>query len=105
MCGDFSEMIVSKDVISVKREGMGNQRAADKYSFDSRTGEVTDVVLYADSDHNRKVRGWVYSIHVGSWGGIITRVMWFLAAMLGATLPLTGYYLWIRRKFFGKKSM
>jgi hypothetical protein len=23
--------------------------------------------------------------------------MWFLAAMLGATLPLTGYYLWIRR--------
>ena len=105
MCGDFSEMIVSKDAISVKREGMGNQRAADKYSFDSRTGEVTDVVLYADSDHNRKVRGWVYSIHVGSWGGIITRVMWFLAAMLGATLPLTGYYLWIRRKFFGKKRM
>ena len=104
VCGDFSEMTVSKDAVSVKRGGMGNQRAADKFTFDSRTGEITDVVLYADSDYDRKIRGWVYSIHVGNWGGILTRVMWFLAAMLGATLPLTGYYLWIRRKFFKKKG-
>jgi uncharacterized iron-regulated membrane protein len=83
---------------------LGNQRASDKYTFDSRTGRITDVVLYADSDYSSKVRGWVYSIHVGNWGGIVTRVMWFLAAMLGATLPLTGYYLWLRRKFFTKKQ-
>ena len=102
-CGDFSEITISKDAISVKRSGMGNQRAVDKYTFDSRAGEVTNLVLYADLDYNRKVRGWVYSIHVGNWGGIFTRVLWFLAAMLGATLPLTGYYLWIRRKFFKKK--
>lgn len=103
-CGDFTEMTVSKGAISVKREGWGNQRAADKYNFDSRTGEITDVVLYDDSDHSRKVRGWVYSIHVGNWGGIITRILWFLAAMLGATLPLTGYYLWIKRLFFRRKA-
>ena len=53
--------------------------------------------LYSDSTKANKVRGWIYSLHVGNFGGIVTRVMWFLAAMLGATLPLTGYYLWIRR--------
>lgn len=56
--------------------------------------------LYADKEYDSKVKGWVYSVHVGSWGGIVTRIMWFLAAMLGATPPLTGYYLWIRRKSF-----
>jgi uncharacterized iron-regulated membrane protein len=104
VCGDFTEMTISKGSVSVKRAGLGNQRASDKYTFDSRTGRITDVVLYADSDYSSKVRGWVYSIHVGNWGGIVTRVMWFLAAMLGATLPLTGYYLWLRRKFFTKKQ-
>ena len=42
--------------------------------------------------------GWIYSIHVGSWGGYLTRILAFLAALLGASLPLTGYYLWIKRK-------
>lgn len=44
----------------------------------------------------------IYSIHVGNWGGIITRVLWFLAAIIGAMLPLTGYYLFFKRKF-GKR--
>lgn len=36
-------------------------------------------------------------VHVGSWLGGLTRLLNFLAALLGATLPLTGYYLWLRR--------
>lgn len=104
-CGSYNELTVSKDVVSVKRGGWGNQRAADKYTFDGSSGEITDVVRYADSPHDRKVRGWVYSIHVGSWGGIITRALWFIAAMLGAALPLTGYYLWIKRTLFRRKAL
>jgi uncharacterized iron-regulated membrane protein len=50
------------------------------------------------------MRGVIYSLHVGNFGGMFTRVLWFLAAMLGATLPLTGYYLWIKRKFFSKNK-
>ena len=44
-----------------------------------------------------KIRGWIYSVHVGSWGGMLTRLLTFIAALIGATLPLTGYYLWIKR--------
>ena len=29
--------------------------------------------------------------------GIVTRILAFLASLLGASLPLTGYWLWIRR--------
>lgn len=27
---------------------------------------------------------------------VFTRILWFLGALLGASLPLTGYYIWIR---------
>lgn len=42
---------------------------------------------------------WLRSLHTGDIGGMATRIMWFIAALIGATLPLTGYYLWIKRKF------
>ena len=76
---------------------LGNSRAANVYAYDETTGKVTDVEHYADAKPKQKVRGWVYSVHTGSWGGLLTRILQFLAALFGATLPLTGYYLWIKR--------
>lgn len=102
--GKFVEMTISKGKVDVKSSKCGNQRAKDTYHFNGATGEITSVDRYADKASDSKAKGWVYSVHVGSWGGIVTRVLWFLAAMLGATLPLTGYYLWIKRKFFKKRS-
>lgn len=43
------------------------------------------------------LRKWVYLVHTGGWGGIATKILWFVSAMFGAMLPLTGYYLWIKR--------
>lgn len=40
----------------------------------------------------------VYAIHSGAFGGIVTKILWFIAALTGFTLPITGYWLWIRRK-------
>lgn len=94
---DFKQITVSKGNASVSFNHWGNQRASDKYTFDSRSGEITSVSLYKDSPKSSKIRGWIYSVHVGSWGGILTRVLTFLAALLGATLPLTGYYLWMKK--------
>lgn len=39
----------------------------------------------------------IYQIHTGAWGGITTRIIWFATALCGATLPLTGYYMWLKR--------
>ena len=46
----------------------------------------------------------IYSMHVGTWGGMPTRILTLIAAIIGAILPLTGYYLWIKRLFVGKKK-
>ena len=70
---------------------------SDKYGFNKRTGEITSTQLYDNQDKASKVRSWVYMLHVGSWGGMVTRILWFLVSLFGATLPITGYYLWIKR--------
>lgn len=75
----------------------GNTRASDKYVFDSRTGEITEIQLYKDNPKSSKMRGWIYSIHVGSWGGIFTRILYLVACLVGVTLPLSGYYIYIRK--------
>ena len=71
--------------------------SSDRYSFNTDNGEFTETSLYQHQDKSGKIRGWIYSVHVGNWGGMFTRILTFIAALLGAALPLTGYYLWIKR--------
>ncbi len=40
----------------------------------------------------------LYSLHTGLWGGVLTQILYFFAALIGATLPLTGYYLWWKKR-------
>lgn len=94
---DYKQIAVSKGSASVSFNRWGNQRAADRYTFNPRSGEISGTDLYKDADASGKIRGWIFSVHVGSWGGMFTRILTFLAALLGASLPLTGYYLWIRK--------
>ena len=95
---DYKQISVSDGSASVAVPRFGNQRGPDRYKFNPRNGEITETTLYKDLDNSGKIRGWIYSVHVGSWGGMLTRILTFVAALIGASLPLTGYYLWIRKK-------
>ncbi len=44
------------------------------------------------------VKGWVYWIHTGKWGGLIVKFVYFLACLVGAALPITGYLFWFKRR-------
>lgn len=94
----YKQISVSDGSASVAFNRFGNQRATDRYKFNPRNGEITETTLYKDLENSGKIRGWIYSVHVGSWGGMLTRILTFIAALIGASLPLTGYYLWIRKK-------
>ena len=93
---DAPQITIGAETASVTLGVTGNGRASDRYEFNRRSGEITPATKYADSVPADKLRGWIYSIHTGSWGGIITRILWLLGALLGASLPLTGYYIWIK---------
>lgn len=104
---EYKQISVSSGTASVSFDRFGNQRASDRYSFNTDTGEFTETSLYQHQDKSGKIRGWIYSVHVGNWGGMFTRILAFIAALIGAALPLTGYYLWISkfiRQLIGTKK-
>ncbi len=91
------QITIGNGTASATLGNFGNARASDKYSFDASDGTLTPSSLYASAEKAGKLRGWIYAFHTGTPGGIVTRIIWFLSALLGASLPLTGYYIWIRR--------
>jgi len=93
----YRQITLSEGSASVVPSGRNSLRAVDRFDFDTESGKIIGKTSYADQDKSTHVRSAVYTVHVGSWGGLVTRIITFLAALLGATLPLTGYYLWIRR--------
>lgn len=45
----------------------------------------------------------VYLIHTGAFGGLITKIIWFVSVFIGLTLPITGYYIWIDKMLAKKR--
>jgi uncharacterized iron-regulated membrane protein len=48
-----------------------------------------------------QVRKLNYALHVGAIGGLSTKILYFLASLICASLPITGFYIWWGKK---KKS-
>jgi uncharacterized iron-regulated membrane protein len=100
----FRQITVGNETASVVPAGRKSLRAADTYEYNRRSGEITSSKPYSEQDKSTKVRAGVYMTHVGSWGGMLTRIITFIAVLIGATLPLTGYYLWLKRIVRNKKK-
>ena len=94
---DAPQITIGPKTVTVNISATGNPRASDIYLYSKTTAELTPLKKYVDSTPADRLRGWIYAIHTGTWGGLLTRILWFIGALLAATLPLTGYYLWLKR--------
>lgn len=39
-----------------------------------------------------------HEIHVGKWGGMLTKVVTFVVSIVGASLPITGYWMYFKKR-------
>ncbi|WP_293307380.1 PepSY-associated TM helix domain-containing protein [Pedobacter sp. UBA5917] len=79
------------------------------YTFDQHTlkefkREGVYSIAYEESGFAGKLRKMNYDIHVGSILGFPGKVMAFLASLVGASLPITGFLIWYGRKFKKKPA-
>jgi uncharacterized iron-regulated membrane protein len=84
---------------AAEQRGHGDGHGAPTMKGENRDNQQ----VTPEQDKASKVRAGIYKTHVGSWGGMLTRILTFLAVLIGATLPLTGYYLWLKRILRKKK--
>lgn len=100
---DYNAITIQDGSATVSTANYGNTRGSDRYSFDPETGEITDVQLYKDLPKSGKIRGWIYSVHAGTWGGMTTKILSCLVSFLGAVFAITGYYFWIKKRLRKRK--
>lgn len=93
----YRSITIKNGSISVATNHYGNIFAADHFCFDPSDGQITKSEFYADTSNYNKLKGWVWSVHSGQWGGIITRLLNCVAALLGSVFVITGYFFWLRR--------
>ena len=79
-------------------------RKTDKLTFNKQTGNITAIARHADAPASQTLKSWFYAFHTGSWGGPWTQTLYFLAAVIGGILPLSGYYLWYKRTRAARKG-
>ncbi|WP_295992014.1 PepSY-associated TM helix domain-containing protein [uncultured Alistipes sp.] len=94
-CTAYKTITLTRTEAQVARQSA--MRRIDRATFDPRSGRLAEIARYEDTPRQQRLRGWFYALHTGTWGGFWTKIIYFLAALIGASLPLTGYWLWWRR--------
>ena len=52
----------------------------------------------------KEIHGLIFQLHTGTWGGWFSQTLYFICCIIGASLPLTGYYLWLKPKHKHEKK-
>jgi len=77
----------------------------DRHTLRELEGHAVYDKPFAQSSFAGKLRKMNYDIHIGSILGFPGKVLAFLAALTGASLPITGFLIWWGRKFKRKKEL
>lgn len=61
-------------------------------------------VPYSEANGGEQLRRINYDLHVGSIGGLTTKIIAFLVCVISASLPVTGLIVWLGKKKKSKKK-
>lgn len=77
---------------------------SDSFAVHPQTGDLVESQAYKDKNNGERLRDLYYDLHTGSILGIPGKIIAFLASLIGASLPVTGFLLWRykrkRKQFF-----
>lgn len=75
------------------------------YYFDSNNGNLLMKYGNEDLSGGEKLRSMNYDLHVGSFGGIGTKIIAFFSALICTSLPITGFFIWYNKRAKKKKRV
>lgn len=72
-----------------------------EYYFDQFSTRLMTAIDFESRNRGDKLAVMNYDLHVGTIGGISTKILAFIGCLIVASLPITGFYVWWLKK---KKS-
>jgi uncharacterized iron-regulated membrane protein len=76
-------------------------RNQNTFFFDASTGSMTRSKLYKDNNAADTFEATNYDLHTGRLFGIAGKILWSLVSLVSASLPVTGFIIWWKKR---KKS-
>lgn len=73
------------------------------YSFNQKTGQLEELKSSDNLQLGSRLTSLNYDLHVGSIRGIYTKILAFLASLVCASLPVTGFIIWLNKYKKSKK--
>ncbi len=67
------------------------------YYFARTDGQVSKVLTSENMKAGDKLSSMNYDLHVGSIGGFWTKILAFLVSLICASLPITGFIIWMNK--------
>lgn len=77
---------------------------SDQYYFDRYTGKLLKQLPHAQKSNGMKMNDMNYDIHVGQILGLPGKIIAFLASLICASLPVTGFIVWLGKRKNPKKN-
>jgi len=71
---------------------------SDFYYFDRYSGKLLKQLPYAQKSPGMKLNDMNYDLHVGQAMGLFGKILAFLASLICASLPVTGFIIWLGKK-------
>lgn len=76
------------------------------YYFNQTSGQIEKLKQSENAPIGDKIGAMNYDLHVGNYGGMLTKILTFIVGLICASLPITGTIIWInkmKKKRFKKK--
>jgi uncharacterized iron-regulated membrane protein len=89
--------------LNIRYKDAGFYNRQDQLAFDQYNGKLLKVRLFDSFSTGDKLKSTNYNIHTGKVLGLVGQLMVFFAALITASLPVTGLLLW-RSKRKRKKN-
>ncbi|NCD70291.1 PepSY-associated TM helix domain-containing protein [Mucilaginibacter agri] len=77
---------------------------SDEYSFDKYTGKLIKFLPDTKKSLGLRLNDMNYDIHVGQIAGLTGKILAFLASLICASLPITGFIIWLGKRKKPKKT-
>jgi len=75
----------------------GKSSVFEWYYFDQKNGDLLMKYGNQTIHGGEQIRAMNYDLHVGSIGGLGTQLLAFIASLICASLPITGFFIWYHK--------
>lgn len=65
--------------------------------------DVVGFIFNEETQRGAPIWKIVRSLHFGTYAGMLSKMLTFIAALIGTSLPITGYWMYLRKKLCSKR--